>query len=54
MRGLARVKLGLIIVGIGETIADAGAKLAKCERLHSTLYYKGYGSYSDAVPIKIK
>lgn len=32
-----RTKLGLIICGIGETIADAGAWMAGCTRLRSKL-----------------
>ena len=35
---MIRVKLGLFIVGAGETIADAGARIAGCRRLRSYLY----------------
>lgn len=38
--GMLQVKTGLIICGIGETIADAGAWIAGCRRLHSHIIVK--------------
>lgn len=51
---IGRVKIGLIIVGIGETIADIGALVAKCERIRPHLYYRGFGPYEEpyAYPLK--
>jgi hypothetical protein len=35
-----RTKLGLMMVGLGELIADAGAWLARCKRLQSQLFHR--------------
>ena len=35
---MVRVKLGIFLVGLGETIADFGAWIAGCRRLHSKMY----------------
>lgn len=35
---MLRLKFGIFLVGVGETIADLGAGIARCRRLRSKLY----------------
>ena len=44
---MLRTKVGLMIVGLGEVIADAGAFIARCRRLRSDLYPR---AVTDRVP----
>lgn len=47
---MIRTKLGLIIVGVGETLADAGAFIAGCRRVRSHLYPRALEPPSSRVP----